>query len=82
MSLHTLTLGERMVLAMRMLTVEHIRQEADAAGLDLSKFERAAAVAERVDEREVAAIRQDLFRQPVEDALFVDEDGDDGRRVA
>jgi hypothetical protein len=36
MSLQHLTLGERMVLAARLMTVEHIRQEADAAGVDLT----------------------------------------------
>ena len=69
-----------MVMAIRMASVEHIRQEADAAGVDVTKIERKPVTAQRVTAREVAVIRQDLFRQPVE-AGAIDAD-DDGRRVA
>lgn len=66
-----------MVMAARMMSAEHVRQEADAAGIDLVQLGR-RTVAQRVDPTIAAIIRQDLYCQPARTG-----DGpDDDRRAA
>ena len=69
-----------MVMAARIAAAEHVRQEADAAGVDLSQLNRRNIV-QRVDATMAAVIRQDLFNQPAA-AVPADGDADDDRRAA
>jgi hypothetical protein len=68
MSLKHVTLGERIVMAARLATAEHLRQEADEAGINVKRLQNQMAVIrlnaqERVDLVD-QTIRQDLYRQP------------------
>jgi hypothetical protein len=67
MSLETLTLGERIVLASRFLTAEHLRQEADEAGINVRQLQNQMAVVRMNENPTQPSIRQDLYRQPPQD---------------
>jgi hypothetical protein len=84
MSLQHLTLGERIVMAARVMAAEHLRQEADEAGINVRLLQREMEMVRQNEARQgrapEAALRQDLFRQPAATAAAVG--GDDDRRVA
>ena len=85
MSLQHLTLGERIVTAARLMAAEHLRQEADDAGINVRRLQGEMTIVRQNQARADFAnlgrapesIRQDLFRQPAEHPS-----GDDDRRVA
>jgi hypothetical protein len=67
MSLQHLTLGERIVMAARLMTAEHLRQDADAAGINVRRLQREMDIVRINNEQwrpPEAGFRQDLFRQP------------------
>lgn len=45
MSLQHLTLGERIVMASRVAAAEHLRQDADSAGINVRRLQREAEIA-------------------------------------
>ena len=49
-------------MAARMMAVEHLRQEADEAGINVRRLQNQMAVVRMSDTER--PIRQDLFRQP------------------
>ena len=85
MSLQHLTLGERIVMAARLMAVEHLRQDADAAGINVHRLQRQMEIVRQNEAKAgrgpEASFRQDLFRQP-ESVGETAVGGDDGRRVA
>ena len=83
MSLNTLTLGERMVMATRFLVAEHVRQEVELAQTQSQQPRQSvnAHFSERAITPGSSSLRQDLFRQPVMASVGRDGD-DDGRRAA
>jgi hypothetical protein len=85
MSLQHLTLGERIVMASRVAAAEHLRQDADGAGINVRRLQREMEVVRRqnpVPETLGAAMvdsfRQDMFRQPSAGST----PGGDDRRAA
>lgn len=64
MSLEKLTLGERIVMASRFLAAEHLRQDADEAGINVRQLQNQMAVVRMNEPESENTIRQDLFRQP------------------
>ena len=83
MSLKHLTLGERIVMGARLMAAEHLRQDADAAGINVQRLQREVELV-RINEAKAgrgpqAAFRQDLFRQP---SGVETVSGDDDRRAA
>ena len=81
MSLQHLTLGERIVMASRVAAAEHLRQDADGAGINVRRLQREMEIVRRQNPQPatigaamVDAFRQDLFAQPASAS-----DGDDRR---
>lgn len=85
MSFEHLTLGERIVMASRVAAAEHLRQDADSAGIDVRRLQREMEVVRRgqpsmqtLGSAMAGVTRQDLYRQP--DVTIVT--GGDDRRAA
>ena len=82
MSLQHLTLGERIVMAARLMAAEHLRQDADAAGINVHRLQRQMEMVRQNEAkaaRAASSFRQDLFQQP---SVVETVSGDDDRRAA
>ena len=84
MSLQHLTLGERIVMAARVAAAEHLRQDADGAGINVRRLQREMDVVRSKNPAQATlgsamadSFRQDLYQQPEE--VGVTSDSDDRR---
>jgi hypothetical protein len=83
MSMQHLTLGERIVMASRVAAAEHLRQDADGAGINVQRLQREMEVVRRqnplpetLGSAMADSFRQDKYQQPT---AAGQSDGDDRR---